>query len=113
MSIAAYNITDILSSRPEARSSQPSGQSPYDIQNATAMCVDTRRGVRLLSSCHGEPCRPVEEAFSRGLGCESLVEQLLVTNFSRLSAPVGWLGSDVTPPTSTSAAPTSTFACRP
>jgi len=36
MSIAAYNITDLLSSRPEARSSQPSGQSPYDIQKATA-----------------------------------------------------------------------------
>src|SRR6266487_41293 len=35
MSIAAYNTTDLLSSRPEARSSQPSGQSPYDIQNAT------------------------------------------------------------------------------
>src|SRR2546427_2012320 len=44
MSIAAYNFTDLLSSRPEARSSQPSGQSPYDIQNATE--ASSRRSAR-------------------------------------------------------------------
>src|SRR5438034_7829792 len=45
MLIAAYNITDLLSSRPEARSSQPSGQSPYDIQNAA---VRLREGTAIL-----------------------------------------------------------------
>ncbi len=56
MSIAAYNITDLLSSRPEAQSSQPSGQSPYDIQNATATYFE-----RELAGCapdHGRLARP-------------------------------------------------------
>jgi hypothetical protein len=61
MSIAAYNITDILSSTQRPDRPAALGTEPYDIQNATTTHLDTSRA---------NYCLPIhrQEAYAEQIG---------------------------------------------